>query len=134
MDRINGVRSWFCASVNIFLVNPILVHRSHINKLNTYKSQNKNTTQPIFLLFSLLQHTTTAVALLTMFFCCVFWPAFRCLQHLNAGQTNFFSRFQRFLLILNLFQWFHSWNQQKTSENEQKNITATIFIVHFPSK
>ena len=28
--------------------------------------------------------------------------------------------FRPFLLILNLFQWFHSWNHWKTSENEQK--------------
>ena len=34
----------------------------------------------------------------------------------------FFSRFQPFLLILDLFQWFLGWNQQKTSENEQKNV------------
>ena len=32
--------------------------------------------------------------------CCVFWPAFRCLQHLKAGWTTFFSRFQPFLFIL----------------------------------
>ena len=36
--------------------------------------------------------------------CCVFRPAFRCLQQLKAGQTSFFSRFQPFLLTLNLFQ------------------------------
>ena len=32
----------------------------------------------------------------------------------------FCSRFQPFLFFLNLFQWFHAWNKQKTSENEQK--------------
>ena len=52
--------------------------------------------------------------------CCVFRPAFRCLHHLKAGRTTFFSCFQPFLKISNLFQWFHGWNQQKTSENEQK--------------
>ena len=29
-------------------------------------------------------------------------------------------KFKPFLLILNLFQWLHDWNQQKTSETEQK--------------
>ena len=48
--------------------------------------------------------------------CCVFWPAFRCSQHLKAGWTTFLS----FSTFLNLLQWFHAWNQQKTSENEQK--------------
>ena len=33
----------------------------------------------------------------------------------------FFSRFQAFLFILNLFLWFQGWNPQKTSENEQKS-------------
>ena len=32
----------------------------------------------------------------------------------------FFSRFEPFLFISNLFQWFQAWNQQKTSEKEQK--------------
>ena len=32
----------------------------------------------------------------------------------------FLSRFQPLLFILDLFQWFHIWNQEKTSENEQK--------------
>ena len=53
--------------------------------------------------------------------CCVFWLAFDCCAHPKADQTTFFSRFQAFLFILNLFQWFHSLNQQKTSENEQKS-------------
>ena len=43
--------------------------------------------------------------------CCVFLPAFRCLQHLRAGRNTYFSRFQAFLFITNLFQWFHAWNQ-----------------------
>ena len=47
--------------------------------------------------------------------CCVFQPAFGCHVHSKAGQTTFFSRFQPFLLISNLFQWFHVWNQEKTS-------------------
>ena len=47
-------------------------------------------------------------------------------QHLGAARTQklvetFFSAiFQPFLFILKLFQWFHGWNQQKTSENERK--------------
>ena len=53
-------------------------------------------------------------------FCCVFWPAFGCCTHPKAGWTTFFSRFQPFLIILNLFQLFHVWDQQKTCENEQK--------------
>ena len=32
----------------------------------------------------------------------------------------FISHVQLFLFILNLFQWFTAWNQQKTSENEKK--------------
>ena len=39
----------------------------------------------------------------------------------------FFSRFQPFLFVLNLFQWFHASNQQITSENEQK----TCFFSYF---
>ena len=30
--------------------------------------------------------------------CCVFWPAFRCLQHLKAGRTNFFQLFSTFFV------------------------------------
>ena len=41
-------------------------------------------------------------------------------------ETLIFSRFQPFLFILNLFQWFHAWNQQKMSENEQKQIYSLI--------
>ena len=44
--------------------------------------------------------------------CCVFRPAFGC------WSNYIFSRFQPFLLILNLFQGFHAWNHWKTSENE----------------
>ena len=35
-------------------------------------------------------------------------------------ETYFSAIFQPFLFILELFLWFHSWNQQKTSENEWK--------------
>ena len=35
-------------------------------------------------------------------------------------KTFFSAVFQPFMFISNLFQWFHTWNQQKTSENEQK--------------
>ena len=37
----------------------------------------------------------------------------------------FFHPISSFLLILNFFQWFHGWNQQKTPENEQKKV---IFV------
>ena len=52
--------------------------------------------------------------------CCVFRPAFGCCRHPKTGWNTFFSHFQPFLFISNLFQWFHTWNQQKTSEKEQK--------------
>ena len=52
--------------------------------------------------------------------CCVFRPAFGCCMHRKAGGKIFSAVFQPFLFILNLFQRFHGWNQQKTSENEQK--------------
>ena len=58
---------------------------------------------------------------------------FRCLQHLKASQNTFFRRFQLFLFISNLFQLFHGWNQLKTSENEQKNV-STSFCVHTAPK
>ena len=37
--------------------------------------------------------------------CCVFRPAFGCCAHAKAGQTTFFSRFQPFGFISNLFQF-----------------------------
>ena len=43
--------------------------------------------------------------------CCVFQPAFGCCAQPKAGRTTFFSRFQPFLFMSNLFQWFHGWNQ-----------------------
>ena len=52
-------------------------------------------------------------------------PAFECCTYPKAGQNTFFSRFQPFLLILNLFQWFHNWNQEKMSENKT---TYTCFF------
>ena len=54
------------------------------------------------------------------FICCVFWPAFGCWAHPKAGWNIYLAVFQPFLFFLKLFQWFHNWNQQKTSENEQK--------------
>ena len=54
--------------------------------------------------------------------CYVFLPAFQCCAHPKAGQNTFFSRFHHFLFISKLYQWFHSWNQQKTSEKVQKNV------------
>ena len=59
--------------------------------------------------------------------CCVFRPAFGCCTHPKAGPTTFFSRFQPCLFILNLVQWFHARNQQKTSENEQKRDICLLF-------
>ena len=50
----------------------------------------------------------------SLYVCCVFWPAFGCSPHPKAGWTTFFGRFQPPLFILNLFQWFHAWNQEKT--------------------
>ena len=35
-------------------------------------------------------------------------------------ETFFQTCFLPFLFISNLFRWFHTWNQQKTSEKEQK--------------
>ena len=58
--------------------------------------------------------------------CCVFWPAFGCCAHPKAGPNTFFSLFQPFLFIFHLFQWFHAWNQQKTSEKKKKHS-----LVHF---
>ena len=43
--------------------------------------------------------------------CCVFRPAFGCCAHPKAGRTAFFSCFQPFFFILNLYWWFHTWNQ-----------------------
>ena len=63
--------------------------------------------------------------------CCVFWPAFGCCVHPKAGWLLFsavFSHFQPFLFIFNIFQWFHAWNQQKISENEQ--IFFLIFVYY----
>ena len=37
----------------------------------------------------------------------------------ESWSKYFFQPFSAFFLILNLFQWFHSWNQQKPSQNEQ---------------
>ena len=56
--------------------------------------------------------------------CCVFWPAFRCLQPLKADQNTFFSRFQPILLILNLFSdlWL------KPTKNVWK--CGSIFLRH----
>ena len=52
--------------------------------------------------------------------CCVFRPAFGCCAHSKAGRNTFFSRFQLFLFILNPFQWFHHWNQQKRLKKNKK--------------
>ena len=40
----------------------------------------------------------------------------------------FFQPFSTFFLILNLFRRFHCWNQQKTSENEQKKPCFCLFL------
>ena len=41
----------------------------------------------------------------------------------------YFNRFQPFLFILKLFQWFHAWNHWKRSENEKKNYTTNILYL-----
>ena len=58
------------------------------------------------------------------FSCCVFWLAFGCCAHPRAGQNIFLGCFQLFLLILNLFLWFHVWNQVKTSKQQKRLKTA----------
>ena len=35
--------------------------------------------------------------------CCVFWTAFRCLQHLKTGQTTFFQLFSNFFFLFKPF-------------------------------
>ena len=60
--------------------------------------------------------------------CCLFWPAFGCCVHPKAGRTTFFQPFLTFLLFLFLFHWFHGWNQQKTSENEQKKVYSSKLV------
>ena len=59
--------------------------------------------------------------------CCVFRPAFGCCAHPKAGRNTFFSRFQPFLFILNLFQWFHGWNQQKNVWKRTKKFFLLFF-------
>ena len=52
---------------------------------------------------------------------CVVYFSFQVLAALEAYQNTFFSRFQPFLLILNLFQWFSvisPLKSMKKSENE----------------
>ena len=69
--------------------------------------------QPLSLLFN----TYTCMIQDTIFnVCWVFRPAFRCCAHPKADWPTFFSRFQPFWFIQNLFQWFHTRNQQKTSD------------------
>ena len=51
--------------------------------------------------------------------CCVFQPR---AQHPKAGRNIFSAIFQPILLILKFFQWFHGWNQQKSSENKPKKL------------
>ena len=59
--------------------------------------------------------------------------SFWVLRATKSWSNYFFSRFQTFLFILNLFQWFHGWNQQKTSENEKKwgGTSKLSFLVDF---
>ena len=58
---------------------------------------------------------------------CFVWSFYQRKQDHSCcvSRNTFFSRFQPFLFILNFFQWFHGWNQQKTSENEQKNVVLS---------
>ena len=48
--------------------------------------------------------------------CCVFRPAFRCLQHLRAG-WNFFQLF----FNLDGFCWFQPWNHWKSFKMNEKH-------------
>ena len=62
--------------------------------------------------------------------CCVFRLAFRCCAYQKAGQTPLFQPFSPFSFILNLFQWFHAWNQQKLS----KKVFFCLTSVHHNNK
>ena len=42
------------------------------------------------------EHLLYFVVTLLSHYCCVFWPAFRCLQHLKAGGNTFFAVFNLF--------------------------------------
>ena len=42
-------------------------------------------------------------------------------------ETLFSAVFNLFCSFLNLFQWFHAWNKEKMSENEQKNVFFPFF-------
>ena len=54
-------------------------------------------------------------------FWCVFRPAFECCTHPKVGWNTFFlAVFNLFLLILNLLQWFHVWNQEKHLKMNKK--------------
>ena len=55
--------------------------------------------------------------------------SFQVLAAPESWSNLFFSRFQPFLFISKHFQWFHRWNQQKTSKNcsvERK----TLQLIH----
>ena len=68
----------------------------------------------------------TAKTVIMIIGCCVFQPAVGCWAHPKAGWTIFSSRFQPFLLISKLFQWFNCWNQQKKFEKEQKKCFSLL--------
>ena len=58
--------------------------------------------------------------------------SFRVLRAPESWLKHFFQPFSTFFIHLNLFQWFHGRNQQKTSEKEQKNVCFLFFA--FSSK
>ena len=60
--------------------------------------------------------------------CCVFQPAFMCLQHLKAGRNIFSDVDQPLLFISKLFQWFHGWNQQKSLTKKVEKQLKKCFI------
>ena len=65
-----------------------------------------NTSHRTLLLFSWRQHLTNVIIenlknllVKKALHCCLFWPVFRCLQHLKASQNTFFNRFQPFFFF-----------------------------------
>ena len=65
--------------------------------------------------------TNVRLKSVTLIWVTVIWGDIKLLCVVYFDQL-FFSHFQPFLFISNLFQWFHTWNQQKMSEKEQKKV------------
>ena len=49
-------------------------------------------------------------------------------SHLLCITTSFFSAVFNLFVHFKPFHWFHDWNQQKTSENEPKNMWFCLLI------